>query len=59
MKLPSRKEVIPMNDLYVVDAVLPEELVLNLGVASAPCPGDGCNDDQGGCPHDASCGQDC
>lgn len=58
-KLPIRKEVILMDDLRVVDAVLPEELVLSLGTASAPCPGDDCNDDQGGCTHDASCGQDC
>lgn len=48
-----------MDDLQVVDAVLPGELVLNLGAASMPCPGDDCNSDQGGCTHDASCGQDC
>lgn len=47
-----------MNDLRIVDAILPEELVLDVGV-SASCPGDDCNDDQGGCTHDASCGQDC
>ena len=46
-----------MDDMRVVDAILPEELVL--GAVSASCPGDGCNTDQGGCTHDASCGQDC
>ncbi|MDP2638799.1 MAG: hypothetical protein Q8P06_01365 [Candidatus Azambacteria bacterium] len=46
-----------MENLRVVDAVLPEELVLDLEVG--PCAGDGCNSDQGGCTHDASCGQDC
>lgn len=46
----------------VVDAVLPAELALKPGgrLSAGPCPGDGCNDDQGGCEAgDASCGQDC
>lgn len=48
----------------VVNAVLPAELALKPSgrLSAGPCPGDGCNDDQGGhddCPSDASCGQDC
>ncbi len=45
----------------VAEAVLPTELVLNSRKGNfSPCPGDGCNSDQGGCyPSDASCGQDC
>jgi hypothetical protein len=44
----------------VVKARLPEELVLDLAsYPGGPCPGDDCNDDSGGCTHDASCGQDC
>jgi len=46
-------------ELRIVDAVLPEELVLSTGTALGPCNGDDCNDDQGGCMHDGSCGQDC
>jgi len=46
-----------MDEIKVVNAVLPEELVLNVG--SCNCNGDGCNDDDGGCDSDASCGQDC
>ena len=46
-----------MDDIKVVTAVLPEELVLNVG--SCDCNGDDCNADTGGCTHDASCGQDC
>lgn len=48
-----------MNNLRVVDVILPEELVLNLGTASMPCPGDDCNDDTGCSASDAGCGQDC
>lgn len=44
--------------IEVVDAKLPHELILGVEGFSG-CPGDGCNDDQGGCPHDAGCGQDC
>lgn len=46
----------------VVDAVLPAELAFkpNTRLNFGNCPGDGCNDDTGGCePADASCGQDC
>lgn len=47
-------------EFRVVDAVLPSELVLKPSTSRGPCPGDGCNTDQGGCyPSDASCGQDC
>lgn len=46
-----------MGKIKIVDAVLPEEIVLN--ASSCNCNGDGCNSDQGGCTHDASCGQDC
>lgn len=47
-------------EFRVVDAVLPSELVLRPSTSYGPCPGDGCNSDQGGCsPSDASCGQDC
>lgn len=45
-----------MSKFGVVDAVLPEELVLNAGGCN--CTGDGCNSDQG-CNGDAGCGQDC
>lgn len=48
-----------MSDLQIVNAVLPNELVLDLGTAIGPCRGDDCNSDQGGCTHDSSCGQDC
>jgi hypothetical protein len=43
-------------DIIVVNAVLPDELVLNIGGCN--CNGDGCNDDTG-CSNDAGCGQDC
>lgn len=47
-------------EFKVVDAVLPSELVLGPSTSRGPCPGDGCNSDQGGCDAgDASCGQDC
>ncbi len=46
-----------MDNIVVVNAVLPEELVLNSGGCN--CNGDGCNDDTGGCDIDATCGQDC
>ena len=42
----------------VVQARLPAELQLG-AVGVSGCPGDGCNADQGGCAHDAGCGQDC
>ncbi|KKU38145.1 MAG: hypothetical protein UX53_C0035G0003 [Candidatus Azambacteria bacterium GW2011_GWB2_46_37] len=45
-------------EIKVAQAVLPDELVLGIQGYSG-CPGDGCNADQGGCTHDASCGQDC
>ena len=45
-------------EIRVAQATLPEELVLGVK-GYAGCPGDGCNDDTGGCTHDASCGQDC
>ena len=47
-----------MEDIVVVKAVLPDEVVLGVN-GSSGCPGDGCNADQGGCTGDASCGQDC
>ncbi len=46
-----------MGRLLIVDAVLPEELILDSGIG--PCSGDDCNSDSGGCTHDAACGQDC
>lgn len=42
----------------VVKATPLDEIALG-SAGFAPCPGDGCNTDQGGCPHDAGCGQDC
>lgn len=45
-------------EIKVAKAILPGELFLDAQGYSG-CPGDGCNDDQGGCMHDASCGQDC
>jgi len=50
-----KKEV---KDIQVVSAVLPTELVLGISGYSG-CQGDDCNSDDGGCQHDASCGQDC
>lgn len=50
------------STLNVVNAVLPQELALLTGAplaALAPCNGDDCNSDSGGCDSDASCGQDC
>lgn len=46
-----------MGEIKVVKAILPKELVLDVG--GCDCSGDDCNSDQGGCTHDASCGQDC
>ncbi len=48
------------QEITVAQAILPEELSLGLSdYSGSSCPGDGCNSDQGGCTHDASCGQDC
>lgn len=46
------------GNVIVQQAILPDELTLGVRVYS-DCGGDGCNDDQGGCDSDASCGQDC
>lgn len=47
------------SKIEVKNAVLPSELVLNVGGCN--CNGDGCNDDDGsrGCSSNAGCGQDC
>jgi len=47
------------QEIVVVDAILPEELELSMSSCVGTCQGDGCNSDTGGCPSDASCGQDC
>lgn len=46
------------NKITVVEAVLPIEIKLYSTTAGS-CNGDGCNSDQGGCTHDAGCGQHC
>jgi len=45
-------------DEKILRAELPEELFMG-ATAQPGCNGDGCNSDQGGCTHDADCGQDC
>ena len=47
------------EDIIIVKAILPDELVLDKGGCN--CNGDDCNDDDGsqGCPSNAGCGQDC
>lgn len=47
------------EDVVVSDAVLPDEVALSVGSQCSVCPGDGCNDDQGGCYGDSNCGQHC
>ena len=46
------------DQIQIGDAMLPEELVMDVPIRCG-CQGDGCNADQGGCTHDATCGQDC
>lgn len=67
MKLLATEE----EKITTMKVILPKELYLGkigakniienccTGDMNDGCQGDGCNDDTGGCPSDASCGQDC